>query len=408
MVDAEADLQRVYDIFSIGKDARSIGVLLTNVRNCMHFFELLTAIEREFFMVHGEPDEDYPDEEPQDECLVNSWGSTEREYIDQFRAALAAKSDARYRDGFGDGAKLVEEITAERDAARNQLVQHAASVEAVPEPFNHYGLSTEQLQQLLDGGLKPEEISGADDVQHDRVHELVWWFARLTQGNANSKWAVRHACELAYFIAANGINRNIDLKAIRDAAFKEGVNITPEERGTLERIGFTVPPAAAKVAQGFPERDLTKPAEQQGMFRKFDVRRVDGSDAPGGKHHGCRYFVLDMDHDMHAGPALAAYAESCRASHHALSDEMIAEFGSQVAQDNGRDAALGKFLKALEQMDFHQFAMHRNPCWRIDEDGRFCGRDKAWAGHQSGWKYVSLKDAIAVMAAQQGEKGGAL
>lgn len=87
--DAEADLQRVYDVFGIGKEARSIGVLLTNVRNCMHFFELMTAVEREFFMVPGEPDDDYPNEEPQDECLVNSWGSTQAEYIEQFRAALA-------------------------------------------------------------------------------------------------------------------------------------------------------------------------------------------------------------------------------------------------------------------------------------------------------------------------------
>lgn len=136
---------------------------------------------------------------------------------------------------------------------RLSIAQRAGSGEAKSEEsFHHYGMSTEQLQQLLSGALKPEEISGADDVQHDRVSELVWWFARLTQGNANSKWAIRHACELAYFIAANGINRHIDLKAIRDAAFKEGVNITPEERGTLERIGFAT---SRLLSQPDSERD---------------------------------------------------------------------------------------------------------------------------------------------------------
>jgi hypothetical protein len=75
------------------------------------------------------------------------------------------------------------------------------------------------------------------------------------------------------------------------------------------------------------ERDTTKPAEQQGLFRKFDVRRTDGSDAPGGKHHGCEYFVLDVRHDPHAKAALAAYAEAVRATHPLLADDMIARYG---------------------------------------------------------------------------------
>lgn len=50
----------------------------------------------------------------------------------------------------------------------------------------------------------------------------------------------------------------------------------------------------------------------RGLFGKFIVRRVDGTDAPGGKHDGCDYFVLDVTHDPHAIPALRAYAASCR------------------------------------------------------------------------------------------------
>ena len=59
-----------------------------------------------------------------------------------------------------------------------------------------------------------------------------------------------------------------------------------------------------------------------GLFRKFDVRRVDGSDQHGGKHEGCSYFVLDLDHDPHARPALKAYAKSCRADYPALANDL--------------------------------------------------------------------------------------
>lgn len=81
---------------------------------------------------------------------------------------------------------------------------------------------------------------------------------------------------------------------------------------------------------GFPERDLTKPAEQQGIFRKFEVRRVDGSDAPRGKHYGCRYFVIDMDHDAHAPAALGSYGRSCADSHPELSADLLSKFPAQA------------------------------------------------------------------------------
>lgn len=50
-----------------------------------------------------------------------------------------------------------------------------------------------------------------------------------------------------------------------------------------------------------------------GLYRKFEVHRTDGRDAPGEKHHGCYYFVLDINHDKYAAAALRAYADACEA-----------------------------------------------------------------------------------------------
>lgn len=75
-----------------------------------------------------------------------------------------------------------------------------------------------------------------------------------------------------------------------------------------------------------PECDPSKTAEQQGVFRKFEVKRTDGSDQPGGKHEGCEYFVLDVDHDPHAQDALYAYTLSCRHTHPQLSKDMIERY----------------------------------------------------------------------------------
>lgn len=83
------DMAQVYDLIGL-HHSQLLFVLLTNFKNMKRFSELLHAVEREFFMVPGEPSSDPEDEgcEPDDECLVNSWGSTQEKYIEQFRAAL--------------------------------------------------------------------------------------------------------------------------------------------------------------------------------------------------------------------------------------------------------------------------------------------------------------------------------
>ncbi len=62
-----------------------------------------------------------------------------------------------------------------------------------------------------------------------------------------------------------------------------------------------------------------------GLYTKFHVERADGSSQPGQKHHGCAYFVLDLDHDPHARPALLAYAKSCEAQYPELAKDLRAK-----------------------------------------------------------------------------------
>ncbi|WP_249341989.1 hypothetical protein [Pseudomonas sp. PCH44] len=83
------DLARIYDIFGL-HHSHSISVLEANVRNTKRFSDLLQAVESEFLMVPGTPSDEPEDEgfPVDDECLVNRWGSTQEEYIEQFRAAL--------------------------------------------------------------------------------------------------------------------------------------------------------------------------------------------------------------------------------------------------------------------------------------------------------------------------------
>ena len=66
----------------------------------------------------------------------------------------------------------------------------------------------------------------------------------------------------------------------------------------------------------------------QGLYRKFSVSRTDGSDAPGLKHFGCEYFVLDLRHDVFAAPALQAYAQACRHTHPQLAADLVARISN--------------------------------------------------------------------------------
>jgi hypothetical protein len=60
----------------------------------------------------------------------------------------------------------------------------------------------------------------------------------------------------------------------------------------------------------------------RGVYDKFRVIRRDGRGRQGEKHYGCEYFVLDLDHDAHALPALLAYASSCEAEYPLLARDI--------------------------------------------------------------------------------------
>lgn len=68
--------------------------------------------------------------------------------------------------------------------------------------------------------------------------------------------------------------------------------------------------------------------DKRGLFRKFVVERTDGKSAPGRKHDGCEYFVLDLTHDQRAIPALRAYAGAADLDgDHALATDIYAKVG---------------------------------------------------------------------------------
>ena len=81
---------------------------------------------------------------------------------------------------------------------------------------------------------------------------------------------------------------------------------------------------------------MSDPAK--GIYRKFDVKRTDGSSEPGGKHENCAYFVLDLEHDEFAIPALKAYAKACAKSHPELADDIATIMAAERAPCGCREA----------------------------------------------------------------------
>ena len=67
-----------------------------------------------------------------------------------------------------------------------------------------------------------------------------------------------------------------------------------------------------------PEKDK----RLRGFFEEFNVSRTDGTSAPGEKHDGCQYFVLDLTHDPYALVAIAAYSKMCEKEYPKLAQDL--------------------------------------------------------------------------------------
>jgi hypothetical protein len=145
------------------------------------------------------------------------------------------------------GAAPQPEGWATIDKAMDNIIKDSESLQT-DSPETGFGLSKDDLQKLLSHCLKPEEISGAPAVQQARIKELIHWFRRFADGNANAKWFRSHAFELAYYIATAAGNRFIDLDAIRKKAWIEGLNVSPAERDLAQRMGLITIPANPQAA----------------------------------------------------------------------------------------------------------------------------------------------------------------
>lgn len=208
-------------------------------------------------------------------------------------------------------------------------------------------LADSQIDGLFEGFCGPEDhrgiihflrCTGLSESVVKRVHEAICLYRPAAQekqmpsGYALIAAARKHVLGHATFY----------LRPVQSTP----VELTDDEKAARRLLSeLTDSPAAQPVEHGLPERDPSLPDEQQGLFRKFEVRRTDGSDAPGGKHHGCDHFVLDVTHDPHALPAMIAYANSVKDTHPALAADMrhryrLPEVAEPVASIEVRDGVM--------------------------------------------------------------------
>lgn len=100
----------------------------------------------------------------------------------------------------------------------------------------------------------------------------------------------------------------------------------------------------------------------KGIYNKYRVERMD----PSPKHENCVCFVLDMEHDPFAIPALAAYAKACRAEgFEVLADDLesyvewkgmeLNELTDQEAQEHSRGFKMLRDILVLRTAGYLKF-----------------------------------------------------
>ena len=71
------------------------------------------------------------------------------------------------------------------------------------------------------------------------------------------------------------------------------------------------------IAKG--ETTMATDDKKRGLYDKFKVKH---NDDPTGRHKDCLYFVLDLDHDPHALPAIIKYIEDCEKEYPVLAADL--------------------------------------------------------------------------------------
>lgn len=189
-------LDAICDLFMIGRNARTHACVMVNIENTKRFADLLHAIESEFFMVPCEPDENNePDDEPQYECLLSCWGSTQEQYIEQFREALKkiAAPSLPAAGCFGD---------SDEHAALHQLAFELGGTDD-----GEYLLDADDLDKLIAAAISaqqsapdaPERVSVPEGW---RIVEKPTCFALLDGNQVVATLAGPEAEENAAIIAA--------------------------------------------------------------------------------------------------------------------------------------------------------------------------------------------------------------
>ena len=79
---------------------------------------------------------------------------------------------------------------------------------------------------------------------------------------------------------------------------------------------------------------MTDPDTNKPLYDKYEVKRRDGD--PTGKHVDCFYYVLDLEHDLFALPALYAYALACQHEYPQLAADLFLRIDRDIGLDQAR------------------------------------------------------------------------
>lgn len=72
------------------------------------------------------------------------------------------------------------------------------------------------------------------------------------------------------------------------------------------------------------------PDKKKGLYQKYQIKRLNDKE---GKHKNCLLYVLDLNHDKFAIPALKAYIEACEKEYPLLANDLIDNLFCIVKKD---------------------------------------------------------------------------